>query len=225
MIKAASAREAEMAKLLENTYRHANIALVNEMAIFSHESGLTCGTPSAARRRSPSGSRPSIRARELGIDRIPIDPNYLSHRVRALGYPFRFVELAQEINDRMPDYVVDRAVWLLNDQKKALNGSLVLLAGVTYKKDSADLRETPAVPVARKLLRGGARLAYADPHVREWQVDGHPIENTGWSADAVGAPDLVILLQAHSAFDLDGPARHAQVLLDTRAVSHRGHRL
>ena len=225
VIKATSAREAEMAKLLENTYRHVNIALVNEMAIFSHELGVDLWDAIRCAATKPFGFQAFYPGPGIGGHCIPIDPNYLSHRVRALGYPFRFVELAQEINDRMPDYVVDRAVWLLNDQKKALNGSLVLLAGVTYKKDSADLRETPAVPVARKLLRGGARLAYADPYVREWQVDGHPIENTGWSAYAAGAPDLVILLQAHSAFDLDGLASHAQVFLDTRGVSHGGHRL
>jgi UDP-N-acetyl-D-glucosamine dehydrogenase len=97
--------------------------------------------------------------------------------------------------------------------------------GVTYKKDSADLRETRAVPVARKLLQGGARLSYADPYVREWQVDGHLIENTGLSADAVETADLVILLQAHSALDLDALASHAQVFLDTRGASHGGHRL
>jgi UDP-N-acetyl-D-glucosamine dehydrogenase len=225
VIKAASAREAEMAKMLENTYRHVNIALVNEMAIFSHELGVNLWDAIRCAATKPFGFQAFYPGPGIGGHCIPIDPNYLSHRVRTLGYPFRFVELAQEINGRMPGYVVDRAVWLLNDQKKALNGALVLLAGVTYKKDSADMRETPAVPVARKLLRGGARLSYADPYVREWQVDGRPIENTGLSADAVEAADLVILLQAHSAFDLDGLASHAQVFLDTRGASHDGHRL
>jgi UDP-N-acetyl-D-mannosaminuronate dehydrogenase len=120
---------------------------------------------------------------------------------------------------------VERAVGLLNSQRKALNGSLVLLAGVTYKKDSADLRETPAVPVARKLLHGGACLVYADPYVAEWQVDGHRIERTGLSADAVAAADLVILLQAHSAFDLDSMARRARLFLDTRGAASVGERL
>ena len=225
VIKAASAREAEMAKMLENTYRHVNIALVNEMAIFSHELGVDLWDAIRCAATKPFGFQAFYPGPGIGGHCIPIDPNYLSHRVRTLGYPFRFVELAQEINGRMPGYVVDRAVWLLNDKKKALNGALVLLAGVTYKKDSADMRETPAVPVARKLLRGGARLSYADPYVREWQVDGRPIENTGLSAGAVEAADLVILLQAHSAFDVDGLASHAQVFLDTRGASHGGHRL
>lgn len=225
VIKAASAREAEMAKLLENTYRHVNIALVNEMAIFSHELGVDLWDAIRCAATKPFGFQAFYPGPGIGGHCIPIDPNYLSHRVRTLGYPFRFVELAQEINGRMPGYVVDRAVWLLNEQEKALNGARVLLAGVTYKKDSADLRETPAVPVARKLLRGGARLAYADPHVREWQVDEQPIENAGLSADAVEAADLVILLQAHSAFDVDDLASHARVLLDTRGASLGGYRL
>jgi UDP-N-acetyl-D-glucosamine dehydrogenase len=103
-----------------------------------------------------------------------------------------------------------------------VNGAPVLLAGVTYKKDSADTRVTPAVPVTRKLLRGGAGLSYADPYVRERQVDGHPIGITGLSADAVEAADLVILLRAHSAFDLDALASHAQAVLDTRASPTAG---
>jgi UDP-glucose/GDP-mannose dehydrogenase family, UDP binding domain len=119
----------------------------------------------------------------------------------------------------------DRALGQQGTGRAGLQGlCLVLLVGVTYKKDSADLRETP-VPVARKLLRGGARLSYADPYVREWQVDGHLIENTALSADAVEAADPVILLQAHSALDLDALASRAQVFLDTRGASHGGHRL
>ena len=225
VIKAASAREAEMAKLLENTYRHVNIALVNEMAIFSHELGVNLWDAIRCAATKPFGFQAFYPGPGVGGHCIPIDPNYLAHRVRSLGYPFRLVELAQEINGRMPGYVVERAVGLLNDHKKALNGARVLLTGVTYKKDSADLRETPAAPVARKLLRGGARLSYADPYVGEWWVDDHPIENTELSADAVAAADLVILLQAHSAFDLDSLARRAQLFLDTRGASSSGHHL
>src|SRR5580704_8428467 len=129
VVRAKSAREAEMAKLLENTYRHVNIALVNEMAIFSHELGVDLWDAIRCAATKPFGFQAFYPGPGIGGHCIPIDPNYLSHRVRTLGYPFRFVELAQEINDRMPDYVVDRAVWLLNDQKKALNGALVLLAG------------------------------------------------------------------------------------------------
>jgi UDP-N-acetyl-D-glucosamine dehydrogenase len=225
VVRAASAREAEMAKLLENTYRHVNIALVNEMAIFSHELGVDLWDAIRCAATKPFGFQAFYPGPGVGGHCIPIDPNYLSHRVRTVGYQFRFVELAQEINGRMPAYVVDRAIGLLNGQRKALNGAQVLLAGVTYKKDSADLRETPAVPVAHKLLCGGARLAYADPYVGEWSVDGHSIENAGLSANTVAAADLVILLQAHSAFDLDCLARHARLFLDTRGASSSGERL
>jgi UDP-N-acetyl-D-mannosaminuronate dehydrogenase len=171
VVTAKSAREAEMAKLLENTYRHVNIALINEMAIFCHE---------------------------LGVE---------------LSYPFRFVELAQEINSRMPGYVVDRAAELLNSDAKPLNGAKVLLLGVTYKKDIADQRESPARPIARKLLQRGAALSYHDPFVESWQVDGRDIERAAApTADA----DLTILLQAHSSYDLADIAARAHLLFDTR---------
>jgi UDP-N-acetyl-D-glucosamine dehydrogenase len=225
VVRAASSREAEMAKLLENTYRHVNIALVNEMAIFSHELGVDLWDAIRCAATKPFGFQAFHPGPGVGGHCIPIDPNYLSHRVRTLGYPFRFVELAQEINGRMPAYVVERAVRLLNVHRKPLNGSRVLLAGVTYKRDSADLRETPAVPVARKLLSGGAQLAYADPYVREWRVDGHAIGQTALSRDVLAAADLVILLQAHSAFDVESLVRHAPLLLDTQGAVTGGERL
>jgi nucleotide sugar dehydrogenase len=225
VVRAASSREAEMAKLLENTYRHVNIALVNEMAIFSHELGVDLWDAIRCAATKPFGFQAFHPGPGVGGHCIPIDPNYLSHRVRTLGYPFRFVELAQEINGRMPAYVVERAVRLLNVHRKPLNGSRVLLAGVTYKRDSADLRETPAVPVARKLLSGGAQLTYADPYVREWRVDGHAIGQTALSRDVLAAADLVILLQAHSAFDVESLVRHAPLLLDTQGAATGGERL
>src|SRR6201985_157324 len=175
VVKAASAREAEMAKLLENTYRHVNIALVNEMAIFCHELGIDLWDAIRCAATKPFGFQPFFPGPGVGGHCIPIDPNYLSYQVRRLGYPFRFVELAQEINGRMPGDVVSRATALLNRNFKPMNGSRVLLLGVTYKKDSADLRETPATPVARQLRRAGARIAYCDPHVREWSVDGQRV--------------------------------------------------
>jgi nucleotide sugar dehydrogenase len=173
----------------------------------------------------PFGFQPFFPGPGVGGHCIPIDPNYLSYQVRRLGYPFRFVELAQEINGRMPGYVVSRATELLNRNYKPVNGSSVLLLGVTYKKDSSDLRETPATPVARQLRRAGARIAYSDPHVREWSVDGQRVEADEPLADAVGAADLVILLQAHSAFDPDDIGRRARLLLDTRGVTSAGEHL
>jgi len=225
VVQAASAREAEMAKLLENTYRHVNIALINEMAIFSHELGVDLWDAIRCAATKPFGFQPFFPGPGVGGHCIPIDPNYLSYKVRRLGYPFRFVELAQEINSRMPGYVVARATELLNRNKMPSNGSRVLLLGVTYKKDSADLRESPATSVARQLRSAGALVTYCDPYVSEWSVDGRLIEPGGPLADAVTAADLVILLQAHSAYDPDEIGRRARLLLDTRGITTVGERL
>jgi UDP-N-acetyl-D-glucosamine dehydrogenase len=222
VVQAASAREAEMAKLLENTYRHVNIALVNEMAIFCHELGVDLRDTIRCAATKPFGFQAFYPGPGVGGHCIPIDPNYLSYKVRTLGYPFRFVELAQEINNRMPGYIVARASEMLNRHKKPLNDSRVLLLGVTYKKDSADLRESPAIPVARRLRAARARISFADPHTNLWIIDGEPVENTGTVADGVDAADLVILLQAHSAYDIEEIGRSARLLLDTRGVAAHG---
>jgi nucleotide sugar dehydrogenase len=147
---------------------------------------------------------------------IPIDPNYLSYKVRTLGYPFRFVDLAQEINGRMPGYVVDRAAELLNSRAKPLNGARVLLLGVTYKRDVADQRESPVKQVARKLRGRGAVLSYHDPFVPHWRIDGTPVRCARELHDEVALADLVILLQDHSGYDLDRISRAAGLVLDTR---------
>src|SRR6201994_2451667 len=195
VVEARGPREAEMAKLLENTYRHVNIALVNEMAVFCHELGIDLWDSIRCASTKPFGFQAFYPGPGVGGHCIPIDPNYLSYKVRTLGYPFRFVELAQEINSRMPGYVTDRAAELLNRGGRAVNGARVLLLGVTYKKDIADQRESPARPIARKLLQRGAVLSYHDPFVGSWQVDGRDIPRAGGPGDPA---DLTILLQAHS---------------------------
>jgi UDP-N-acetyl-D-glucosamine dehydrogenase len=216
VVQAASAREAEMAKLLENTYRHVNIALVNEMAIFCRELGVDLRDAIRCAATKPFGFEPFYPGPGVGGHCIPIDPNYLSYKVRTLGYPFRFVELAQEINGRMPAYVVDRAADLLNRNTKPLNGAHVLLVGVTYKRDIADQRESPARPIARKLRTRGAILAYHDPFVDEWPVDGEAVRRVLDLDSELGGTDLVIVLQDHQACDLDLVARAAPLILDTR---------
>ena len=218
VVRAKSAREAEMAKLLENTYRHVNIALVNEMAIFCRELDVDLWDAIRCAATKPFGFQPFYPGPGVGGHCIPIDPNYLSYKVRTLGYPFRFVELAQEINGRMPGYVTERAAELLNRNAQPVNGARVLLLGVTYKKDIADQRESPARPLARKLRGRGAAVAYHDPHVPEWQVDGQVIPRAEDLAAAVAAADLVILLQPHGAYDLARIARTARLMLDTRGV-------
>ena len=221
VVRAKSAREAEMAKLLENTYRHVNIALVNEMAIFCRELDVDLWDAIRCAATKPFGFQPFYPGPGVGGHCIPIDPNYLSYKVRTLGYPFRFVELAQEINSRMPGYVTDRAAELLNRHAKPVNGAKVLLLGVTYKRDIADQRESPARPLARKLLARGAVVSYHDPYVPSWQVDGQSIPRAGDLEQALAAADLVILLQAHSCYDPAELARAGtgpRLLLDTRGV-------
>jgi UDP-N-acetyl-D-glucosamine dehydrogenase len=218
VVRARSAREAEMAKLLENTYRHVNIALVNEMAIFCRELGIDLHDAIRCAATKPFGFQPFYPGPGVGGHCIPIDPNYLSYKVRTLGYPFRFVELAQEINGRMPGYVTERAAGLLNRHAQPVNGARVLLLGVTYKKDVADQRESPARPIARKLFARGAAVAYHDPYVPAWEVDGREVPRAADLQAAVAAADLVILLQAHRGYDLARIAATARLLLDTRGV-------
>jgi nucleotide sugar dehydrogenase len=216
VVRARSAREAEMTKLLENTYRHVNIALVNEMAIFCHELGVDLRDAIRCAGTKPFGFQAFHPGPGVGGHCIPIDPNYLSYKVRTLGYPFRFVELAQEINTRMPVYTVDRAAELLNSNAKPLKGAHVLLLGVTYKPNVADQRESPVRLVARKLCSRGAVLAYHDPYVDEWRLDGKPVRRASDLNEEVAHADLVILLQDHKEYDLDRIARDARLVLDTR---------
>jgi nucleotide sugar dehydrogenase len=225
VVQAASAREAEMAKLLENTYRHVNIALVNEMAVLCHELGIDLWDSITCASTKPFGFEPFFPGPGVGGHCIPIDPNYLSYKVRAHGSSFRFVELAQEINSRMPAYVVDRAAELLNRHGKPLNGSRVLLLGVTYKKDSADLRESPSFDVARRLRLRGSDVVYADPHVSRWSVDGQPVDDVGTSVKALASADLVVLLQCHTAFRRSEIEQYARLIFDTRGMLNAGERL
>jgi UDP-N-acetyl-D-mannosaminuronate dehydrogenase len=136
--------------------------------------------------------------------------------VRTLGYPFRFVELAQEINGRMPSYIVDRAAELLNGNSRAMKGARMVLLGVTYKRDVADQRESPVRVIGRKLRARGALLAYHDPYVAEWSVDGEAVRRAEDLDAEVAGADLVILLQDHAAYDLDRISRGAHLVLDTR---------
>ncbi|MDH2426618.1 nucleotide sugar dehydrogenase [Sphaerisporangium sp. TRM90804] len=225
VVTVSGTREAEMAKLLENTYRHVNIALVNEMAIFCDELGVDLWESIEAAATKPFGFQKFLPGPGVGGHCIPVDPSYLSHAVRRLGYPFRFVELAQEINERMPAYVVARVQRLLNRARKPVNGSRVLLMGVTYKPDIADERETPAVPIARAFRDLGAELTFADPHVKSWAVDGVEVPREDDLQTAVEKADVTVLLQQHSAFDLDMVERQAALLLDTRGVLSEGERV
>lgn len=222
-------REAEMAKLLENTYRHVNIALVNEMARFCHDLQIDLWDVIAAASSKPFGFQAFYPGPGVGGHCIPIDPNYLSHNVQArLGYPFRFVELAQEINSNMPGYVVSRAQDLLNDRGLPLRGARVLLLGVTYKPNIADQRESPAIAIAEKLLEKGSAVEYHDPYVEHWHAlaDVQRVDDLN---EALATADLTILLQNHSCYDVESMPGLTSTLFDTRGAlgsdSANAHRL
>ena len=219
VVRAAGPGEAEMAKLLENTYRHINIALVNEMARFCHELGIDLWDVIRCASTKPFGFQAFYPGPGVGGHCIPIDPNYLSYRVRSeLGYPFRFVELAEEINASMPGYVVDRARLMLEDDDVRLDGSTVLVLGVTYKPNIGDQRESPAIQVARELRAAGARVVYHDPFVDSWVVDGAEVPAVDDLGTALATADMSLLLQNHAVFDIEDLARRARRMLDTRGV-------
>lgn len=227
VVVARGTREAESAKLLENTYRHVNIALVNEMVRFFHELDIDFWEVIRLASTKPFGFQAFTPGPGVGGHCIPIDPNYLSHRVRTqLGYGFRFVELAQEINSSMPAYVVSRVASLLNDAEKAVRGSTVLLLGVTYKPDIADQRESPALDVAKRLLQLGARVEYHDPHVQAWEVEG-TVRAADDVLEAVASADVSVLLQHHAGYDVEALEQAAACLFDTRGrtTGDKAHRL
>ena len=223
VVTTAGTREAELAKLLENTYRHVNIALVNEIAIFCHDLGIDVWASIDAASSKPFGFQAFYPGPGVGGHCIPIDPNYLSHQVRTLGYQFRFVELAQEISNRMPAYVVARAQQALNDRSLAMRGSTVLVLGVTYKANISDDRETPATPVIRGLRKLGAHVVACDPHVAGFAVDGVPVELVDDPVAAAPAADLTLVLQHHDAFDLDAIVAASSSVFDTRGRLHGPH--
>jgi len=211
-------REAELAKLLENTYRHVNIALMNEMAVFCHELGIDLWAGIEAAKTKPFGFEAFYPGPGVGGHCIPIDPNYLSWVVRSVGYRFRFVELAEEISARMPAYVAQRAQDLLNVDKKPVNGSVVLLLGVTYKANVSDQRETPARPLAACLSAMGAEVRYFDPHADTFTFNGRELVGEDDLEEALGKADLGILVQAHNEIIESGALSRAVRILDTRGV-------
>jgi nucleotide sugar dehydrogenase len=214
------AKEAEMAKLLENTYRHVNIALVNEMARFCHELGIDIWNVIEAAGTKPFGFQAFYPGPGVGGHCIPIDPHYLSFEVqRRLGYPFRFVALAEDVNNSMPAYVVDRVQDALNSEGFALRGAGVLLLGVTYKADIADRRESPAVPIAELLRDKGASVRFHDPRVPHWSIGDETLDSVDDLLGAVREADVVVLLQAHSEYAVDELADQSRLFLDTRGVT------
>jgi UDP-N-acetyl-D-glucosamine dehydrogenase len=208
-------REAELAKLLENTFRHVNVALVNEFAMLARELNIDIWETIRAADTKPFGFLAFKPGPGVGGHCLPIDPSYLSWRVkRRLGRTFRFVELANDINDHMPDYVVSRITTALNAHRKAVCGSRVLLLGLAYKPNTADTRESPTSVVADKLLALGAQVAVADPHVA---LDDYcPATRVELTEREVSEADAVVLLTDHDAFDYSLVGAHSGLVLDAR---------
>ncbi|MFF7792026.1 nucleotide sugar dehydrogenase [Streptomyces sp. NPDC007991] len=221
VVRARGPREAETVQLLETNYRHVNIALVNEMAVLCHDLGVDLWDVVRCAETKPFGFQAFRPGPGVGGHAVPQDLTV--HGGRTL----RMVELAQQVNSRMPGYVVQRAAALLNEHGKSARGARVLLLGVTYKPDLADLHGTPAQEVALRLMELGASVSYHDPHVPAWSVLDRPVPRVDSLYEAVADADLTILLQQHRTYDLQGLSVKAQLLLDTRGAAPTGaaHRL
>ncbi|GAB3611826.1 nucleotide sugar dehydrogenase [Humibacter ginsengisoli] len=209
-------KEAELTKLLENTFRHVNIALVNELAIFAHQLGVNVWESIEAASSKPFGYMKFTPGPGVGGHCLPVDPSYLSWQVRRkLGQNFRFVELANDLNDHMPDYVVERLIAILNADKRALNGSRIALVGLAYKKNSGDIRESPALRLIELLDEYGANIVAIDGHVerQRWPAK---VEQAADMTSLVRGADAAILVTDHDDLDLDQLARGTLPVLDTK---------
>jgi UDP-N-acetyl-D-glucosamine dehydrogenase len=196
-------RVAELTKLLENTFRHVNIALVNEVAMFANDLGIDVWEVLDAADSKPFGYLQFTPGPGVGGHCLPIDPSYLSWRVRrSLGQPFRFVELANDINEHMPDYVLRRLVLAFNRRGLAVQGRRVLVLGMAYKKNTGDARESPALEVLRQLVTMGADVAVTDPFVEDRFVPSD-VERVDCTPEEIAAADAIVLLVDHDAFDYD----------------------
>ncbi|MGC0422593.1 nucleotide sugar dehydrogenase [Embleya sp. AB8] len=222
VVPVSSPKEAELVKLIENTFRHVNIALVNEVAMFAHDLGIDVWEAIDACSTKPFGFLRFTPGPGVGGHCLPIDPSYLSWRVqRALGQNFRFVELANDVNNHMPDYVIRRLTAAFNTRRRSVNGSRVLLVGLAYKKNTGDARESPSAHVARLLLNLGAEVTAADPHVETSQVVDARLHRVELTAQTVAEADAVVLLVDHDDVDLD-LLRTADYVLDCRRVLGAG---
>ena len=221
VIPVSSTKAAEMTKLLENIHRSVNIGLVNEMKVVADRMGIDIFEVIDAAATKPFGFTPYYPGPGLGGHCIPIDPFYLTWKAREFGLHTRFIELAGELNSSMPEYVVSKLVWGLNEQGKALKGSRVLVLGVAYKKDVDDMRESPAAEIMAILSQKGAELAYSDPHVPEFppmRRHSFSLRSQPVTSEVISSYDAVIVATNHSAFDYELIKREAQLIVDSRGV-------
>jgi len=212
-----STAEAELVKLLENTFRHVNIALMNEMAMFAADLGVDLWSAIDAATTKPFGYMRFTPGPGVGGHCLPIDPSYLSWKVKnSLGRTFRFVELANDINEHMPDYVVTRAAVMLNQESRAVRGSRVLVLGLSYKAGTSDWRESPSLAVVERLLELGADVRACEPHLPTLGDPDLPVPVVPCTVEEIVAADLVIVLVDHPELPLDDVADHGRLILDTK---------
>ncbi len=220
VVTVSSTQAAEMTKLLENIHRAVNIGLVNEMKMVADRMGIDIHEVIQAAATKPFGFVPYYPGPGLGGHCIPIDPFYLTWKAREYGMNTRFIELAGEINHHMPEWVVEKVNEGLNDHKKSINGSKILILGIAYKKNINDSRESPGMAIMALLENRGADISYSDPHVavfpdkRDYDYDMESVELT---PDAIAAFDCIVLVTDHDRFDYYLIAQHAQLIIDTRA--------
>lgn len=216
VVEVSSAEAAELTKILENTFRAVNIALVNETAMIAGRLGVDIWEVIEAAATKPFGFMKFTPGPGLGGHCIPVDPHYLSWKMRTLDYRTRFIELASEINAEMPSFVVGKVREALNAERKAVNGSRILILGVAYKRDIDDVRESPALDILTLLERDGATVLYHDPFVPSVQHEEHRWNSVPLTEELVAGADAVVLVTDHSAFDVEMILDRAQILVDSR---------
>ena len=219
VVPVSSPGAAEMVKLLENTFRSVNIGLVNELAIICDKLGVDVWEVIGAAATKPFGFMPFWPGPGLGGHCIPIDPHYLSWKLKTLNYHARFIELADSVNTAMPAHVVDRVADALNGVQKAVNGSHVVVLGVAYKRDVSDCRESPAQDVIELLRRRGAEVSFVDPYVDRYVVAGEPVRRLEFGASALKESDCVVVVTDHSDFDAAAVVEAAPLVVDTRNLT------
>jgi UDP-N-acetyl-D-glucosamine dehydrogenase len=227
VIEVGSPKVAEMVKLLENTFRAVNIGLVNELALMCDRLGMSVWEVVEAAATKPFGFMPFYPGPGLGGHCIPIDPFYLSWKVKEVGFEARFIELAGHVNGAMPHHVVDKIVEALNSQSKSARGSSVLLLGISYKRDIDDVRESPALDVMAALHQKGARVSYHDPYLpslqaRDWP-GGFDLGSIPLTPEALAAADCAVIVTDHRVLDYDAIVTHARLVVDTRNAIKKPH--
>lgn len=219
VVPVSSTDTAEMVKLLENTFRSINIALVNEFAIMCHRLGLNVWEVIAAAASKPFGFMPFNPGPGLGGHCIPVDPHYLSWKLRLLAYKARLIELADEINREMPRFVVEKVVEALNQAKKSVKGSKIFILGVAYKKDSDDVRESPALDVMKLLGERGGEIAYHDPYVSQLRLENGLLQSAPLTSQSLASADVVVIVTDHTRFDAGEIVGHSRLIIDARNLT------